>query len=594
MVQIAKLTADLFANTSKFESGMKRARKTFSNFSKTVKTGAKAAGVAIGVATAALTAMGIRQAGVIDETAKLSAALGVNIRQFQALALVGSEAGITQEQIGTIITKSQRSILEAARGLQTYERSFKTLNLNAKELVKLSPEEQFLKITSALDKVDNSTVRTATALEIFGRSGRQVINMLGDMEGKMADALKFNDKFGISLNRIDASKVEEANDTFARVKLAVSGLGNVMAVEFAPVITAVSNAFLDSGITAESFGESVRKGMLVAAKAIDVIRTAVLGLKALYLDVLYTMDLFALDTSKSLYDLSVAMSKLPGLQEAGAAAAQFFLDANKGAVIAATKHRDAIKDLTTEAAAYESMVKKLERAQAGANERAKEATGKDIQSGHESITKALEEQGKASGKLSDKEKERIENAKELGLTFSSAFEKAISGGEKFSDVLQGIFTDIQNILVRRVVTEPLNDAITGLIGGIGAGAGGTDGGTAGTGIGGFFSNLFGGFRANGGPVSRGKSYIVGERGPELFTPGSSGGITANGNFGGGGLSVTINNNANAQVTAQERNTSNGRELVIQVERIVADGIGRKGSPINQSLKQQQSTAAIRR
>ena len=35
-------------------------------------------------------------------------------------------------------------------------------------------------------------------------------------------------------------------------------------------------------------------------------------------------------------------------------------------------------------------------------------------------------------------------------------------------------------------------------------------------------------RANGGPVSGGQSYLVGERGPELFTPGSSGYITPNG------------------------------------------------------------------
>lgn len=35
-------------------------------------------------------------------------------------------------------------------------------------------------------------------------------------------------------------------------------------------------------------------------------------------------------------------------------------------------------------------------------------------------------------------------------------------------------------------------------------------------------------RADGGPVSAGSTYMVGERGPELFTPGSSGNITPNG------------------------------------------------------------------
>jgi hypothetical protein len=53
---------------------------------------------------------------------------------------------------------------------------------------------------------------------------------------------------------------------------------------------------------------------------------------------------------------------------------------------------------------------------------------------------------------------------------------------------------------------------------------------------------FRGARALGGPVQPGGSYIVGERGPELFTPTSSGNITANSSLGGGGNTVTINVN----------------------------------------------------
>lgn len=55
--------------------------------------------------------------------------------------------------------------------------------------------------------------------------------------------------------------------------------------------------------------------------------------------------------------------------------------------------------------------------------------------------------------------------------------------------------------------------------------------------------LFGGFRAGGGPVSGGTPYVVGERGPELFVPGSSGSVVPNHALGGGGitLNVTVTN-----------------------------------------------------
>jgi hypothetical protein len=50
---------------------------------------------------------------------------------------------------------------------------------------------------------------------------------------------------------------------------------------------------------------------------------------------------------------------------------------------------------------------------------------------------------------------------------------------------------------------------------------------------------FGGPRAGGGPVSRGMNYLVGEEGPEIFSPGSSGTITPNHALGkGGGISIT--------------------------------------------------------
>lgn len=56
--------------------------------------------------------------------------------------------------------------------------------------------------------------------------------------------------------------------------------------------------------------------------------------------------------------------------------------------------------------------------------------------------------------------------------------------------------------------------------------------------GGSFLNTLFTPRAMGGPVSGGGSYLVGERGPEIFTPGASGMITPNHRIGGGG-NVTV-------------------------------------------------------
>ncbi|MFC3076360.1 phage tail tape measure protein [Shinella pollutisoli] len=51
---------------------------------------------------------------------------------------------------------------------------------------------------------------------------------------------------------------------------------------------------------------------------------------------------------------------------------------------------------------------------------------------------------------------------------------------------------------------------------------------------------FGGPRAKGGPVTGGRPYLVGERGPEVVVPGRSGTVVPNHALGGGGIVLTIN------------------------------------------------------
>jgi hypothetical protein len=70
-------------------------------------------------------------------------------------------------------------------------------------------------------------------------------------------------------------------------------------------------------------------------------------------------------------------------------------------------------------------------------------------------------------------------------------------------------------------------------------------------IGGVFNN-FGGGKALGGPVNAGTSYVVGERGPELFVPTASGKIIPNGGMGGGGaiINLTVNGAIDTEGTAR--------------------------------------------
>lgn len=72
------------------------------------------------------------------------------------------------------------------------------------------------------------------------------------------------------------------------------------------------------------------------------------------------------------------------------------------------------------------------------------------------------------------------------------------------------------------------------------------------GIGGLIDSVFGGGRASGGPVAAGTTYLVGEKGPELFKPSSSGTIIPNNAMGGSGttINLTVNGAIDPEGTAR--------------------------------------------
>jgi len=157
-------------------------------------------------------------------------------------------------------------------------------------------------------------------------------------------------------------------------------------------------------------------------------------------------------------------------------------------------------------------------------------------------------------------------ARELGLTFSSAFEDAIVRGKSLRDVLDGIGQDLARIMVRRTITEPLGNAVGSVVGSIGSGIGDWIGGL---------------FRAEGGPVSSGQPYIVGERGPEWFVPSQSGTVLPNGTSPGGGghvINQTISIDARgADAGVEVRLRSMAGQIARQASVMTLDAIRRGGT-----------------
>lgn len=111
-------------------------------------------------------------------------------------------------------------------------------------------------------------------------------------------------------------------------------------------------------------------------------------------------------------------------------------------------------------------------------------------------------------------------------TFTSGFEDAIV---KFVQTGKLSFKDLANNLIADFARVQAKKLLLGIMD------------LGGSGGGGLLSTIFGmGGRANGGPVSEGGAYMVGERGPEMFIPQTAGNIIPNSQGAGSITQVTYN------------------------------------------------------
>jgi tape measure domain-containing protein len=131
-----------------------------------------------------------------------------------------------------------------------------------------------------------------------------------------------------------------------------------------------------------------------------------------------------------------------------------------------------------------------------------------------------------------------QSAEGISAAFSGAFQGLITGAQTAQETLAGFFKGVADAFINmatEIITKMLTmyvfKSLLGLFGGGGGSLFSGQGPVAmpGVGVGGGASMFMPGapsFRANGGPVNGGSPYIVGERGPELFVPGTGGSVVS--------------------------------------------------------------------
>ncbi len=480
----------------------------------------------------------------IDDLDEAAQGLGLTAVQLSNLQQAARESGVSAEQFGTAITRLNVRLGEAASGNEEAAQLFKAFGVAVKTAGgSIRPVDDVLRdLAGRFSQLEDGPAKAALAVDLFGRSGAKLIPLLN----QGADGLeRFS---GLTKDTVtEAAKLQKEFDelgaTFERFKNTLAGgvlpvlndtIDVIRRLDFGRAFSQILPGRILQDLNNQVQEAAARQRQLREALALGAGQYSNEGRAALQsADGVLVNARAKRENTRATRENKDANKELFDQYEKDIAVLRerFRLEQDIARIVSERERR--LADLTGRSAA--------------------EQQARDLQLIDDALfegTISLEEFEAAYSRIFGLNSEGARGLKEvtngveqLALTFASSLGDAISSGrldiESFFDAL---LKDLLKLTTQLLIVKQLAEALRSALG-----DGGSLSGILGS-IGGAFG--FGGARAMGGPVAAGMGYLVGERGPELFVPRSSGQIVPN---GGGAMNINVNLPPGTNVTRQTAN-----------------------------------------
>lgn len=249
---IGKVAAIFTASTGGLVTGCNTARAEFQKVQTSVDSlkgklnliaglqGAQLfAGMVQGASNAARSIANIATAtaDVVTEQARMAAKIGVPLEAFAALAEAADEVGVSQGAVTNAVQKMGVAIVKAQEGSKGAAAAFNKIGLAASDLAALAPEQAFERIVDQIAKLPTPAERTAAALQIFGRTGKDLGPLFEAGSQAIRDAAQEVDLFGKALDTASGQNVIAMKNAFGDVADAFEGFKTQVVAAFAPAVT---------------------------------------------------------------------------------------------------------------------------------------------------------------------------------------------------------------------------------------------------------------------------------------------------------------------------------------------------------------------
>lgn len=223
-----------------------------------------------------------RSASSLDEAGKTARRLGMSMQSFQNLGQVASEAGVSVEQMGTLLTIMSRNLGNLANGSSAAQKAFGRLGLSLSDLQGISPERQFELISQRIMALPTAAERTAAAMAIFGGQGASAMGLISDAStGAVAEIAKLRTQLGMNLTDAQVKGIDMMNDALGRLSMPLQGFIAQFLAELAPAVTAVSRLFVQffaESTSGFSIAQTLANGLVQSLRMVVGAATLLTGI----------------------------------------------------------------------------------------------------------------------------------------------------------------------------------------------------------------------------------------------------------------------------------------------------------------------------
>ncbi len=246
----------------------------------------------------------------IDSLAKTSDRLNITTQDLAAFRHMAELSGASNKVFDDSLEKMVRNIGQAQRGFGTARNALQGLGIDVDNLAKMDAGKQFETIAEAISGVEDRTQQASLAADIFGRSGTQLINTLDQGAEGIAKARDEVERYGLAMTRVDAAKVEQANDQLTRVGAVVKGLGQKVTVQLAPVLAVAAEKFIGVATQGDRMGKVITGAMNFAVKAVGIFANGIRGIQVIVKGVQLAFEAWKVSVSFVYRSLTLGAVKL--------------------------------------------------------------------------------------------------------------------------------------------------------------------------------------------------------------------------------------------------------------------------------------------